>query len=62
MNRLGEFLALLVAVFTVGIAVAMFVDLASDLTDEYIAAALVAIAVLLTMILGTKAAREERGW
>jgi hypothetical protein len=56
----GGILALLVMVFTVGIAVALFIDTALLVADEYLIAALIAIAVVLAMILGTHAAREER--
>lgn len=64
MNRpfvgaISTLLAVLVAIFACGIAIALFIETALLIANEYIVAALIAVMVLLVMVLGTRAAGDE---
>lgn len=58
-GAISTLLAMLVAVFACGIAIALFIETALLLADDYLVAALIAIMILLVMVLGTRAAGDE---
>lgn len=58
-GAISTLLTMLVAIFACGIAVALFIETALLLADEYLVAALIAVMILLVMILGTRAAGDE---